>query len=44
VCFTVSIGIASMVEGDSSFEEILGRADKALYDAKYQGRNRVVMA
>ena len=44
VCFTVSIGIASLEDGNTSFEEILGRADRALYNAKDQGRNRVVIA
>lgn len=39
--FTTSIGIASILEGDASIEAILNRADKALYDAKHQGRNRV---
>lgn len=43
VCFTVSIGVASL-EGASSFDEILRRADKALYDAKHRGRNKVVRA
>lgn len=44
VCITVSIGVASMKASDSSFEEILARADKALYTAKANGRNSVVFA
>ena len=44
VCFTVSIGIASLENGTSSFDQILGQADKALYDAKHHGRNKVVLA
>ena len=44
VCFTVSIGVASLEDGASSFDKILGRADKALYDAKSRGRNTVVLA
>jgi diguanylate cyclase (GGDEF)-like protein len=44
VGFTVSIGVASLEDGDASFEKILGRADKALYDAKSRGRNIVVLA
>jgi diguanylate cyclase (GGDEF)-like protein len=44
VCFTVSIGVASLEEGASSFEALLGRADNALYDAKRRGRNRVALA
>ncbi len=41
VRFTISIGGASLKEGDSTFSSILGRADKALYHAKSKGRNRV---
>lgn len=44
VCFTVSIGVASLEEGSTTFDKILGRADKALYDAKHRGRNKVVLA
>jgi diguanylate cyclase (GGDEF)-like protein len=44
VCFTVSIGVAGLENGASSFYEILGQADKALYDAKNRGRNKVVLA
>lgn len=38
---TVSLGLATMSCGDSSFERLYSRADKALYQAKIQGRNRV---
>ena len=41
---TVSIGVASMKEGDPSFSNLLDKADKALYDAKSKGRNRVEFA
>ena len=41
---TVSIGIATMKPGDASFEAVLGRADKAVYQAKAEGRNRVAAA
>jgi diguanylate cyclase (GGDEF)-like protein/PAS domain S-box-containing protein len=40
---TVSIGLALAGEGDKSVEEVLKRADTALYEAKANGRNRVVM-
>lgn len=40
---TVSIGIASFDgHSDDSFEDLIGRADQCLYEAKRTGRNRVV--
>lgn len=42
VHFTVSIGVASLLKNDSQFDLLLSRADKALYQAKHEGRNRVV--
>lgn len=39
---TVSIGIASSSPGDVSFDSLLSCADKKLYEAKENGRNRVV--
>ncbi|HEU0118662.1 MAG TPA: PleD family two-component system response regulator [Alphaproteobacteria bacterium] len=39
---TVSIGGACIYEGNESVEEILKRADAALYQAKETGRNKVV--
>ena len=39
--FTVSIGLAALLEGDDP-AALLARADKALYRAKRDGRNRVV--
>lgn len=44
VHFTVSIGVASLLKNDRQFDSILSRADKALYQAKRDGRNRVVCA
>lgn len=38
---TVSIGIATMRDHDSSTERLLDRADRCLYAAKSEGRNRV---
>lgn len=38
---TVSIGIATIGEHDSSPEDLLNRADRCLYAAKSEGRNRV---
>ena len=38
----VSIGVATLAADDSSFEAVLARADKGLYQAKESGRNRVV--
>ncbi len=40
-CITLSLGVAETVPGpDSSPDELIGSADKALYSAKELGRNR----
>ncbi len=39
---TVSIGVTGVLTENDSFEEALMRADKALYQAKENGRNRVI--
>lgn len=39
---TVSIGVASLAGPNDSQEQIFKRADTALYDAKEQGRNKVI--
>lgn len=39
--FTTSIGIASLTKDDTHIDTMLNRADKALYQAKREGRNRV---
>lgn len=36
---TISIGIACAIESDKDTESIIARADKALYQAKHEGRN-----
>jgi diguanylate cyclase (GGDEF)-like protein len=41
--FTVSIGLAQQ-QADDTLEAIMHRADRALYEAKKTGRNRVVSA
>ncbi len=43
VRITISIGLAMLHEGES-LDALLARADEALYQAKHQGRNRVVSA
>jgi two-component system cell cycle response regulator len=40
---TVSIGMAQRLGGDTDADTILKRADQALYRAKRDGRNRVVL-
>ena len=41
---TASVGVASLSSAQESAEELLKRADQALYRAKREGRNRVVAA
>jgi len=42
ITYTVSIGIATAVGKAFNIEGLLDRADRALYTAKAQGRNRFV--
>jgi diguanylate cyclase (GGDEF)-like protein len=39
---TVSIGLSQFSAEDTNIEQVISRADKALYQAKQNGRNRVV--
>ena len=41
---TVSIGVAGLAGPQDKIEELLKRADQALYSAKRDGRNRVTLA
>jgi diguanylate cyclase (GGDEF)-like protein len=40
---TISIGIAISTNESISYEEIIGRADQALYEAKHEGKNKCVI-
>jgi diguanylate cyclase (GGDEF)-like protein len=41
VRFTISIGVATMQEEHTTLDALLNQADRALYQAKHSGRNRV---
>lgn len=40
-CVTASLGVAELMESDDKIDDIIRRADDALYEAKRNGRNRV---
>jgi diguanylate cyclase (GGDEF)-like protein/PAS domain S-box-containing protein len=42
--FTVSIGVSTLVDADANVDDLLKRADLALYEAKNMGRNQVRQA
>lgn len=44
VCVSVSIGLALSEDGDGAAEALLARADRALYAAKAEGRNKVTVS
>lgn len=41
ISYTVSIGVATLIEKNSNINMLLNEADKALYKAKQTGRNKV---
>jgi len=43
VKYTLSIGVATFRMSDDDLDQIVKRADKALYEAKHEGRNRIVI-
>lgn len=44
LAFTISIGVAEIDEDETTIQAAMARADRALYQAKAAGRNRVVAA
>lgn len=41
---TVSQGLTSLTESDESLDSLFARADAAMYEAKRQGKNRIISA
>ncbi len=41
---TISVGVSVLSPGDDRIEQVLKRADDAMYDAKRSGRNRTMIA
>lgn len=39
---TISVGLADITESDDNLNDVIKRADLAVYQAKYSGRNRIV--
>lgn len=44
ITFTVSIGVASLASAEDNMDVLLSQADKALYEAKAAGRNKICAA
>lgn len=40
----ISLGVSTYTQGDTEFHEMYTRSDKALYEAKYSGKNKVCVA
>jgi len=41
---TISLGVSSLMpNGDQTFQDLIAKSDEALYQAKHEGRNRVVV-
>ncbi len=41
ITLSVSVGVSSLTDSDTAFDTLFSRADKALYQAKNSGRNKV---
>ena len=39
--FTTSLGLSELKKEDNSLDDVLYRADEALYQAKNKGRNKI---
>lgn len=44
LAYTISLGVAALDPQNASLDELLARADAAMYQAKAQGRNQVCLA
>ncbi|WP_316367090.1 sensor domain-containing diguanylate cyclase [Candidatus Thiodiazotropha sp. CDECU1] len=43
IAVTISVGVSDIEDGDDNVDDLMYRADKALYEAKKRGRNQVVI-
>ncbi|MES9972356.1 MAG: sensor domain-containing diguanylate cyclase [Candidatus Thiodiazotropha sp.] len=43
ISVTISVGVSEIEDGDDDVDDLIYRADKALYEAKKRGRNQVVI-